>query len=618
MSFFGLIVFAMAQLGYTGLIRMAGVNKYMSWITAMVAQTLALYFLAMLNLLEFGLKAVVIVGCIGLVVRVGLISFNRGKLPFEGIHYFDFWMLFLGIMMGRTLYLSPLIHYDNYSHWAVMVKFLLFQGHLPAGGETLISFTSYPPAAALWITEFVSWVGFSEGAMLVGQFLLIWAGLYALFAALRDRSRTMTAFFLCFIIAISNVFNIAIRMNNLLVDFVLPVLAAAAFAGIYSYRRHPWLQCVTAGIFSAELLLIKNSGTMYVVMIGCYLMYSLTTNYGVDKRWLRIRFASWRTALTMGLSYLPFFWWNQHVHNTFHAVTKHQISAQAYQSQLNHESSAVMGRISHQFIHQILTLNSLSTRGVLLINIGLIVAWVVIGLVLHKRTPLLKVLLAIDLSFVVYYVSVLAMYLVSMPYKEAIHLDGLERYLSSMVVLNLFLAALAIAIAMDRAMFVQEIQKRGVRSFSSLITKNIYQFTTLALMIFSTILMISEIDGVEYNNAHSQEALPVQLPQIAKQTTKYNHQKVLLVDPHQDDVASYYAGYVGKYYFFSDNVVAREDFMMSPTDFKKLVQSYQYIALPEWHRTFTVMLQKTYHQDYRTGLFRVTPEGLVKVRQVKP
>ena len=30
------------------------------------------------------------------------------------------------------------------------------------------------------------------------------------------------------------------------------------------------------------------------------------------------------------------------------------------------------------------------------------------------------------------------------------------------------------------------------------------------------------------------------------------------------------------------------------------------------------MLQKTYHQDYRTGLFRVTPEGLVKVRQVKP
>lgn len=81
MSFFGLIVFAMAQLGYTGLIRMTGVNKYMSWITAMVAQTLALYFLAMLNLLEFGLKAVVIVGCIGLVVRVGLISFNRGKLP---------------------------------------------------------------------------------------------------------------------------------------------------------------------------------------------------------------------------------------------------------------------------------------------------------------------------------------------------------------------------------------------------------------------------------------------------------------------------------------------------------------------------------------------------------
>ncbi|MEE6711092.1 hypothetical protein PS410_02680 [Pediococcus acidilactici] len=216
----------------------------------------------------------------------------------------------------------------------------------------------------------------------------------------------------------------------------------------------------------------------------------------------------------MGLSYLPFFWWNQHVHNTFRVVTKHQISAQAYQSQLNHESSTVMGEISHHFLHQILTLNSLSTRGVLLINVGVIVAWVIIRLFLHKRNSLLKVLLAIDLSFIVYYVSVLAMYLVSMPYKEAIHLDGLERYLSSMVVLNLFLAALAVAVAMDKAMYVQEIKKRGVRSFSSLITKNIYQFTTLALMIFSTILMISEIDGVEYNNAHSQEELPVQLQKL--------------------------------------------------------------------------------------------------------
>lgn len=70
MSISGLIVFIMAQIGYTGMVRMAGVNKYMSWITSMVIQTLLLYVLAMLNWLKFGLKAVVILGCIFVVVRI--------------------------------------------------------------------------------------------------------------------------------------------------------------------------------------------------------------------------------------------------------------------------------------------------------------------------------------------------------------------------------------------------------------------------------------------------------------------------------------------------------------------------------------------------------------------
>ena len=122
--------------------------------------------------------------------------------------------------------------------------------------------------------------------MLVAQFLLIWASLYALFAVLRDRTRSMNGFFLCFIIAIINVFNIAIRMNNLLVDFVLPVVTAAGFAGIYAERKHPLWQCSITALFSAELLLVKNSGTMYVVMLVAYLLYSLATNRE-GTRWQR-------------------------------------------------------------------------------------------------------------------------------------------------------------------------------------------------------------------------------------------------------------------------------------------------------------------------------------------
>lgn len=235
---------------------------------------------------------------------------------------------------------------------------------------------------------------------------------------------------------------------------------------------------------------------------------------------------------------------------------------------------------------------------------------------MHRKNSLFKALLAIDVSFLVYYGSVFAMYLVSMPYAEAIQLDGLERYLSSMVILNLLLGAMVLVVSMDRTMFEQRIGRRGVRSFKNIFTKNLYQLTALVLMIFSTILMFSEINGIEYNNTLGKEQLPVQLKQIAQPSMTYNHRKVLLVDPHANDVNNYYAGYVGRYYFFSDRVIGQENFMMSPATFKKTIASYQYVVLPEWHRTFTVMLEKTYHQNYKTGLYRVSPHGLRRVQKV--
>ena len=110
--------------------------------------------------------------------------------------------------------------------------------------------------------------------------------------------------------------------------------------------------------------------------------------------------------------------------------------------------------------------------------------------------------------------------------------------------------------------------------------------------------------------------MPVQLKQIAQQSAQYNHQKILLVDPHFNDVNNYYAGYVGRYYFFSDQVVGQENFMMSQAEFKNNIKQYDYVVLPEWHRTFTTMLEKTYHQDYKTGLFKVTKDGLQKVNKI--
>lgn len=615
MSLLGLLIFSLAQIGYAGTLRRVGLNRYLVWITSIIVQTIILYIFAMLHFLTIGMRGVVIFGDILFIIRLLIILLKKSKLAFEGLHYFDAWMILMGVILGRIIYQSPLIHYDNYSHWAVIVKYLFTQGHLPIASDTIISFTSYPPAMALFITQFVTWTGFSNGGMLLGQFIVIWAGLYATFSVVRDRTRSTFTYIMCLIIALLNIFNIAIRMDNLLVDFVLPVIAAAGFAAIYTYRDSRWLQLILVFLFSSELFLIKNSGTMYIVMLGLYLIYIIARNTSGSwiKRWF---FGIFQTAITIGLSYLPFLWWNTHVHTVFKAVSKHEINAQAYKQQLAGESSKIISEIGHKFLEQIFSLNSLSTKGVILVNLTLTIAWLIIRLCLKKRNNLLASLIAIDLSFIAYYISVFAMYIVSMPYAEAIALDGSERYLSSMVMLNMLLAGMVLVIALDRVMFEPRIENRGIRSYHSILTKKIYQNSGLVLIAFATIFMFSEINGLKFNQSLNQDQLPIQLSNMAQQNMNYNHHKVLLVDIHANDVENMYSGYVGRYYFFSDNLDARENFMMSNSDFNDILHRYQYVVIPEEHATFTAMIKKIYHQPIKPGIFKVTKQGLIPVNSI--
>ncbi|WP_243680559.1 hypothetical protein [Lacticaseibacillus manihotivorans] len=108
--------------------------------------------------------------------------------------------------------------------------------------------------------------------------------------------------------------------------------------------------------------------------------------------------------------------------------------------------------------------------------------------------------------------------------------------------------------------------------------------------------------------------MPEQLNRIMTQRTKLNHDKVAIVDPHADDVANYYAGYVGRYYFFSDQVVGQENWNMSRAQFKKAVLAFDYVAIPEWHRTFSAMVKQVWGQSIKTGVFKVTKAGLVRVK----
>ena len=612
MAFIGLIFFALALIGYSSTMRWLHVNPYLTWITGILVQILLLYIFAMLGWLKPGIWIVTGLGVGLLLLRLILGYYGKVAFHYEGLHLFDAWMIFLGFVMALVLLRSPLIHYDNFSHWATIVKFMTYTGHLPGASDTIISFTSYPPATALFITQFVAFTGFNSGTMLVAQFILIWAASYAIFATLRDRTRGLNSMLLCLTIAISYVFNINIRLNNLLVDYVLAILTMAALVGIFIYQQHPRMQMAHVALFSGTLLLVKNSAAFFVAIIATYYLYMLIQRSSTA-HWFK------RTVSTLGIwlgtllvGALPFIAWEIHVKMTF-ITSKHEISAQAYSSQLSHDGLQGFISIGQQFLKQIFNLGSLSTQGFLLLNILLISSWAIIKYACHHPNNLFKLLGWLDLISLLYYFSLLGMYVLSMPYDEAITLDGFERYMSTIVVLNLFIGAIVLVRVIDETFYEQDFVARSPRNFQSIWTKNGYQLASFLVMFFSVIMMYSEINGTNFTNNYNRHTLPVMLTKIARPWTKLNNTKILIVDPQKVEVTTYYTGYLANYYFFTNNATGQATFSKNPIAFRKDLAQYDYVAVPEYDKTFTRGMKKSYHQHIRTGFYRVDNGHLSRV-----
>ena len=135
----------------------------------------------------------------------------------------------------------------------------------------------------------------------------------------------------------------------------------------------------------------------------------------------------------------------------------------------------------------------------------------------------------------------------------------------------------------------------------------------MILLVFSVIFMLSETNGLAYNTQIAQKELPVKLANTAKEETQLNHKKILLVDAEPVNVDDDYDYYLGRYWFFSDQVTAREAFDMSADTFKNYVYRYDYVVLPVKHQTFSSLTKQAFQEKVSTGLYQVTAGGLEKV-----
>lgn len=278
----------------------------------------------------------------------------------------------------------------------------------------------------------------------------------------------------------------------------------------------------------------------------------------------------------------------------------------AYQQTFGEKDSGVVQQISDQFLSTVLDLQTPSTQGILLANIVILVLFFVIRFGLKRKTSLFRYWIILNVILISYYIGIYYMFLYSMPTPEALYLAGFERYSASIVILVLGIVMLVSAREIDYSFYEQNVVTRNYRSFKNLQTKKWYQLATLILLFFSVLLLLSENNGLLYNQAQFSSSVPAQFMSVAEEEMSLNQNRYLVVSTDKEAVDSYLVGYVGKYYLYSPNVDGREDFLMDDRSFLDLLNNYDKVVVLEDHFTFNAMAEKLFGKVYEPGIYDIS------------
>lgn len=349
----------------------------------------------------------------------------------------------------------------------------------------------------------------------------------------------------------------------------------------------------------ATLILVKASATFFAtIIIGYYL-------FEMGKRLIQSEhkiLATIYAIATTGLSFLPIMVWKAYVKANF-PITKHEVSVSAYQAIFGEKDTTIIDQISQFFVTTITSLQTLSTQGIVLTQVIVIVAYLIIRFRAQRRAPILWQLLLIDVIVIVYYLGIYAMFLFSIPTEEALYLAGFDRYASSIVILALGLAMMFLAREIDYSLYEQNVAKRNFKSYKNIQTKKLYQGSSIFLLFVSTLLLLSESGGLLYNNAQFNTSTAAEYAKVTPNNMVLNNEKYLVVSTNKTDVDNYFVGFYGKYWLYSPNVDGQENFVMDEADFRALLERYDKIVILEDHFTFNEMTELISGKTYAPGIY---------------
>jgi len=360
----------------------------------------------------------IILGVIGFYLAIEEIYYiikNKRKLKI------DFNLLIYLIMLCIFAYLLndiKVIGYDNFSHWAIIVKDILINDKLPNFTSKVIIFKAYPPGTACFLYYVCTYIGSSEDIMLFAQSILILSSIYTLFALCTKENKInwLIAILSTIYLLLGNIF-----ITDLLVDTVLPVMGIAALIIIEYYKEENNKGLIYSIPILSALILVKNSGIFFVIIdLIIWLIYYIKNNN--IKQIFKTKY-----IFIILIPILLIFVWKVHTNLVFDNsnTSKHAMSLTNYINVFNNKTEEDIIYIFKTFINRMFSLSKEN-----IIMIALLVGFLVLQIVSNKESRKnIKFLCLIFLfAYIIYQITLFFTYIFSMPLGEAKTLSSYTRY----------------------------------------------------------------------------------------------------------------------------------------------------------------------------------------------
>lgn len=322
-----------------------------------------------------------------------------------------------------------LLHYDNFSHWGLIIKNMFLNNRLPNFEDTIIEFKNYQPGSACFMYFFGVIAGKTEASMIVSQNYLLISYVFSLFAFLNTKIKGFKSYIPRILIICFYIFMLFsnISINDLLVDTLIASMSICSFSIMYYFKNN----LKKAYIYNLPILiflfLVKNTG---IVLVGFSCLGLIYLGYKNKKLKKGILY-----ALLSGIISCAFFYiWSRHVLYVYGDIgleSRHSLSISNIISQLRVKGLENILAFCKLYLKNFFNIsNNLINK--YMININIIIILMIIFYKKHRK-HFLSCLLISNILYLLYYGILGVMYLFSMPWSEAIILAGFYRYMMTII-----------------------------------------------------------------------------------------------------------------------------------------------------------------------------------------